>query len=192
MLSCWVWVTPLPLYSLLHHSALVLVWDTKDPNIYVRGGGKPRQHLQKWDGGTEVSDNLPKRCQHFQLPDRSVCLCQSKQEDGSAIWTEFKAKQRTKYPFSDQVSCSSLQMSISNIPCKSLWEQKSMHSVTEKPCWSTRNWELDKSSVEKKPLNSRDTRHTSKLVCIFSLLESTLSHLRQFHGTGLWILLNFE
>lgn len=30
--------------------------------------------LQKWDGGTEVSDNLPKRCQHFQLPDRSVCL----------------------------------------------------------------------------------------------------------------------
>lgn len=68
--------------------------------------------LQKWNSGTEVSDNLPKRCQYFQLPDRSVCLCESKQENGSAIWTEFKAKQRTNYLFSDQVSCSSLQMFI--------------------------------------------------------------------------------
>lgn len=89
-----------------------------------RGGNPVSICLQKWDGGTEVSDNLPKRCQHFQLPDRSVCLCQSKQKDGSAIRTEFKAKQRTNYPFPDQDSCSSFQIcDICDIPCKPLWEQ---------------------------------------------------------------------
>lgn len=158
-----------------------------------RGGKNPISIcLQKWDSGTEVSDNLPKRCQHFQLPDRSVCLCQSKQGDGSAIWTEFKEKQRTNYPFSDQVSCSSLQMSICDIPCKSLWEQQSMHSVADQPCWSIGNLEPEKSPWENKPPNSKDTRHTSKLLCTFSLPERRLSHLRQFHGTGLWISLNFE
>lgn len=127
--------------------------------------------LQKWDGGTEVSDNLPKRCQHFQLPDRSVCLRESKQENGSAIWTELKAKWRTNYPFSDQVSCSSLQMYICDFPCKSLWEQWSMQCVAGQPRWSIGNLEQEKSPVENKPSNSKDTRHTSKFLCIFNLLE---------------------
>lgn len=157
-----------------------------------QGGNPISICLQKWDGGTEVSDNVPKRCQHFQLPDGSVCLCQRKQEDGSAIWTEFKAKQRTNYPFSDQISCSSLQKFICDIPGKCLWEQRSMHSVADQPCWRIGNLELEKSPVENKPSNSKDTRHTSKFLCIFNLPERRLSNLRQFHGTGLWIHLNFE